>query len=101
MSNKLPLDMPSHPQDVYAGAGWISWGDWLGTAPGKPKHVQTAWGVCKLDGCANPSVQGAACRDCRKNNVLGIFLQNNAERRAEMWGSEDTGYWDGEKIVCK
>lgn len=27
-----PGEMPSNPQQVYAGQGWQSWGDWLGTA---------------------------------------------------------------------
>ena len=26
-----PADIPSHPHVVYAQAGWVSWGDWLGT----------------------------------------------------------------------
>jgi chorismate-pyruvate lyase len=30
-SGKRPDDIPSNPQMVYADAGWVSWGDWLGT----------------------------------------------------------------------
>ena len=26
-----PADIPSSPQTIYAGEGWTSWGDWLGT----------------------------------------------------------------------
>jgi len=26
-----PADIPSHPYTAYAGKGWKSWGDWLGT----------------------------------------------------------------------
>jgi hypothetical protein len=27
----LPPDVPAYPNRAYAGNGWISWGDWLGT----------------------------------------------------------------------
>ena len=27
---KLPEDIPSAPQFVYKGKGWVNWGDWLG-----------------------------------------------------------------------
>jgi superfamily II DNA or RNA helicase len=30
-SGKIPPDIPSYPQDVYEGSGWVDWGDWLGT----------------------------------------------------------------------
>lgn len=30
-SGKKPLNIPSLPDKVYKGKGWISWGDWLGT----------------------------------------------------------------------
>jgi superfamily II DNA or RNA helicase len=30
-SRKKPADIPAYPQDVYAEADWVSWGDWLGT----------------------------------------------------------------------
>jgi superfamily II DNA or RNA helicase len=30
-SGKKPDDIPSMPPATYADAGWISWGDWLGT----------------------------------------------------------------------
>jgi superfamily II DNA or RNA helicase len=30
-SDKRPKDIPSNPDATYEGAGWISWGDWLGT----------------------------------------------------------------------
>ena len=29
-SGKLPEDIPSNPQRVYRGLGWIDWWDWLG-----------------------------------------------------------------------
>lgn len=29
-SAKKPDDIPANPQDIYAGAGWVGWGDWLG-----------------------------------------------------------------------
>jgi superfamily II DNA or RNA helicase len=29
-SGKKPNDIPKSPATVYAGAGWIDWGDWLG-----------------------------------------------------------------------
>ena len=29
-SKNKPTDIPSNPQEVYAGKGWISWGDFLG-----------------------------------------------------------------------
>ena len=31
-SGSRPADIPSNPQHVYRHAGWVSWGDWLGTA---------------------------------------------------------------------
>jgi hypothetical protein len=30
-SGKKPSDIPSNPENKYAKAGWVSWGDWLGT----------------------------------------------------------------------
>jgi hypothetical protein len=30
-SGKKPADIPSHPDEVYAEAGWAGMGDWLGT----------------------------------------------------------------------
>jgi superfamily II DNA or RNA helicase len=30
-SGQRPEDVPKHPVDVYADAGWEGWGDWLGT----------------------------------------------------------------------
>jgi superfamily II DNA or RNA helicase len=30
-SGKKPADIPANPYSTYAQAGWISWGDWLGT----------------------------------------------------------------------
>ena len=30
-SGERPANIPIHPQEVYAGKGWKSWGDWLGT----------------------------------------------------------------------
>jgi superfamily II DNA or RNA helicase len=30
-SGKKPADIPTVPQNIYAGAGWSDWGDWLGT----------------------------------------------------------------------
>ena len=29
-SGKKPNDIPKSPDTVYAGAGWVDWGDWLG-----------------------------------------------------------------------
>jgi hypothetical protein len=30
-SGDKPDNIPTHPWHVYAGKGWVSWGDWLGT----------------------------------------------------------------------
>jgi hypothetical protein len=30
-SGKRPADIPTNPNIVYSDAGWIGWGDWLGT----------------------------------------------------------------------
>ena len=30
-----PSTVPSNPEVTYADEGWLSWGDWLGTEPGK------------------------------------------------------------------
>jgi superfamily II DNA or RNA helicase len=30
-SGKRPADIPAHPDNIYAKAGWSNWGDWLGT----------------------------------------------------------------------
>ncbi len=30
-SSKRPDDIPARPSSVYKNAGWVSWGDWLGT----------------------------------------------------------------------
>lgn len=36
--NEKPIDIPSSPQNAYRNNGWISWGDWLGTASISSKH---------------------------------------------------------------
>jgi superfamily II DNA or RNA helicase len=28
---KLPIEIPTHPNEIYKTQGWISWGDWFGT----------------------------------------------------------------------
>ena len=28
---KIPKDIPSHPEDTYAGKGWVNWGHFFGT----------------------------------------------------------------------
>jgi hypothetical protein len=33
-----PTNLPYNPHHAYAGKGWISWGDWLGTATIAPKN---------------------------------------------------------------
>jgi hypothetical protein len=30
-SGARPADIPSNPNVIYEDAGWVSWGDWLGT----------------------------------------------------------------------
>ena len=30
-SGEKPTNIPAHPDHVYAGTGWVDWGDWLGT----------------------------------------------------------------------
>jgi predicted helicase len=30
-SDQKPNDIPGSPQHIYAEAGWVNWGDWLGT----------------------------------------------------------------------
>jgi hypothetical protein len=37
-SAQLPSDIPAHPWTVYANAGWVGMGDWLGT--GRVKYGQ-------------------------------------------------------------
>jgi Helicase conserved C-terminal domain len=32
-SGGKPVDIPTNPQVMYAEAGWVDWGDWLGTGP--------------------------------------------------------------------
>jgi superfamily II DNA or RNA helicase len=34
-SSKRPSDIPTAPYLVYAAAGWVDWGDWLGTGRGR------------------------------------------------------------------
>ena len=39
---RLPADIPTAPNQVYAGKGWVNFGDWLGTgniAPYKKKYL--------------------------------------------------------------
>src|SRR4051812_30131198 len=44
-TNERPSDIPSAPNSIYKGRGWIGWGDWLGTgtvAPiDKQKHYRS------------------------------------------------------------
>jgi superfamily II DNA or RNA helicase len=37
-SGKRPHDIPAAPNAIYADAGWVSWGDWLGTG-----HRISSW----------------------------------------------------------
>jgi hypothetical protein len=34
---RLPSDIPAGPQNTYAGKGWVSWGNWLGTGRVAPQ----------------------------------------------------------------
>lgn len=36
----LPSDVPAYPDARYRGAGWISWGDWLGTGNKGPRDYR-------------------------------------------------------------
>jgi hypothetical protein len=36
----LPSDIPKAPDQAYKNHGWISWGDWLGTASAAPQFRQ-------------------------------------------------------------
>lgn len=40
-SSNKPEDIPSNPNLVYKGAGWLGYGDWLGT--GKVRHGEEQW----------------------------------------------------------
>src|SRR5262249_9494532 len=37
-TNTRPIDIPRAPDHVYAGAGWVGWGDWLGTGTVAPRY---------------------------------------------------------------
>jgi len=39
-SGKKPIDIPSAPNQVYAEAGWVGFGDWLGTGTVAPRWRQ-------------------------------------------------------------
>jgi superfamily II DNA or RNA helicase len=39
-SGKRPVDIPSNPGQNYAGAGWLGWGDWVGTGAVAPQLRQ-------------------------------------------------------------
>jgi hypothetical protein len=44
-SGKKPHDIPANPESVYAGSGWLNWGDWLGTGrvgPGQHRPFKKA-----------------------------------------------------------
>jgi superfamily II DNA or RNA helicase len=36
-SGNKPADVPATPNETYAEAGWVSWGDWLGTGTVAPR----------------------------------------------------------------
>ena len=38
-SGDRPLDIPSAPDQVYRGKGWVSWPDWLGYSATKRKAI--------------------------------------------------------------
>jgi hypothetical protein len=39
-SGKKPHDIPASPSNAYAGAGWTSWGDWLGTGRRRVTNIR-------------------------------------------------------------
>jgi hypothetical protein len=41
-SAKRPSDIPSHPDAVYANAGWVDWGDWFGLSPRSLRSFEDA-----------------------------------------------------------
>ncbi len=41
-SKKKPNDIPATPVSVYADAGWVSWGDWLGTEGDSRPHSSSS-----------------------------------------------------------
>jgi hypothetical protein len=47
-SGKKPADIPAASDRIYANAGWLGWGDWLGTgkvAPGQHRSFKAASAV--------------------------------------------------------
>src|SRR5262249_18046082 len=39
-SDKKPADIHADPNEAYANAGWVSWGDWLGTGNIAYRYMQ-------------------------------------------------------------
>jgi hypothetical protein len=57
-SGNRPSDIPSNPYSVYANAGWVSWGDWLGT--GQRQHMGRLRTVIRGPNLAAPRRRHAA-----------------------------------------
>lgn len=39
----FPANIPKRPEKTYAGIGWVSYGDWLGTGTMSPKDYKSRW----------------------------------------------------------
>lgn len=44
----LPINIPRHPEKTYKNAGWISWGDWLGTGNLSPSRKLLSYKSAKV-----------------------------------------------------
>ena len=40
-AGRKPPDVPTNPQTIYAGAGWVNWGDWLALARSHRFYINT------------------------------------------------------------
>jgi superfamily II DNA or RNA helicase len=59
-SGKKPADIPTASGRIYADAGWLGWGDWLGTgkvAPGQHRSFKAASAVGNLN-APDPALSG-------------------------------------------
>jgi len=100
-SGKLPKDIPSNSNTVYAGRGWKSWGDWLGTGTVAPRLRQyrsfpEARSWARSLGLQSRAGWGAFC----KSGKLPSDIPASPERTYAEHGWKGMGDWLGTGTIA-
>ena len=72
-SGKKPKNIPAHPEIAFATAGWVDWGDWLGTnviAIQARQYREFPTSAKRLVRCHVGHAGCASCRPARRLSIL-------------------------------